>query len=277
MTPGSHPFEELEGALRRIAVHPVASLLDQLTGGPTAIRRAVRRLLPDDPSPLFLVIDQFEELFTQSSEATAAAFLDALAAAVEDEQSDLRVLLTLRADFYDRPLGHRRIGELLRVGTEVITPMSAEELEQAIEGPTAQVGVRFEPTLPSASCPHAGGSACSDANTILPGLDAACTDLLTTAARALDEDPRQWAESVLVTMVRTGKPLADVIRQWLAGTRADVLSTGYTDVNLDSILRGIDSAIALSGTGACSPTLEARPPGTLGGVGSEGATPVRYR
>ena len=147
MTPGSHPFEELEAALRRIAVNPPASLLDQLTSGPAGIRRAVRRVLPDDQSPLLLVIDQFEELFTQTSEETAAAFLDALAAAVEDQRSHLRVLVTLRADFYDRPLGHRRIGELLRIGTEVITPMSPEELEQAIDGPAARLGVRFEPRL----------------------------------------------------------------------------------------------------------------------------------
>jgi len=108
-------------------------------------------------------------------------------------------------------------------------------------------------TLSSASCPGTGGSACSDTNGVLPGLDAACTDLLTTAARALDEDPSQWAQRLLVTTVHTGKPFADVIRQWLAGTRADVLATRYADVNLESILQGIDSALALVDTGACSP------------------------
>jgi len=58
---------------------------------------------------------------------------------------------------------------------------------------------------------------------------------------------------LLVTTVHTGKPFADVIRQWLAGTRADVLATRYADVNLESILQGIDSALALVDTGACSP------------------------
>jgi ABC-type glycerol-3-phosphate transport system substrate-binding protein/DNA-binding SARP family transcriptional activator len=147
MTPGSHPFEELDAALRHVAVNPPASLLDQLTSGPAGIRRALRDTLPDDYSPLLLIIDQFEELFTQTADGTAAAFLDALGAAVEDRQGRLRVLVTLRADFYDRPLGHRRIGELLRIGTEVITPMSPEELEQAIDGPAARWGVRFEPRL----------------------------------------------------------------------------------------------------------------------------------
>ena len=68
-------------------------------------------------------------------------------AAVLDPHSRVRVVVTLRADFYDRPLGHRHIGELLRIGTEVITPMSPEELEQAIDGPAARLDVRFEPGL----------------------------------------------------------------------------------------------------------------------------------
>ena len=147
MTPGSQPFEELEAALLRIAVNPPASLLEQLTAGDSGIRRAVRRVLPDEGSPLLLVIDQFEELFTQASPATAQAFLDALVGAVEDPHGVLRVVLTLRADFYDRPLRHRAFGELLRHGTEVITPMGPAELERAIDGPAERAGVRFEPGL----------------------------------------------------------------------------------------------------------------------------------
>ncbi|HET6836099.1 MAG TPA: extracellular solute-binding protein [Acidimicrobiales bacterium] len=146
ISPGRHPYEELEAGLLRVAVNPPASLLEQLTDGEAGIRRAVRRVVPER-SQLLLVIDQFEELFTQAPDARTQAFLDALAAAVEDPLGGLRVVATLRADFYDRPLGHRAIGELLRRGTEVITPMSAEELERAIDGPADRLGVRFEPGL----------------------------------------------------------------------------------------------------------------------------------
>lgn len=55
--------------------------------------------------------------------------------------------MTLRADFYDRPLRHRGFGELLRDRTEVITPMSVEELEAAIVGPVERLGVSYEPAL----------------------------------------------------------------------------------------------------------------------------------
>jgi hypothetical protein len=58
---------------------------------------------------------------------------------------------------------------------------------------------------------------------------------------------------VLVSTVRSGKPLADVIRQRLTGARASVRATGYADIGLDSILHGIDSAIAAVDANACSP------------------------
>ena len=146
MTPAPHPFEALEEALTAIAIDPPSSLLAALLddGG---IHRVLQRVLPDDGSQLILLVDQFEELFTQVDEATAERFLDALVDAVTHEGSRLHVVATLRADFYDRPLRHRGIGELVREGTEVITPMTPDELERAITGPTDTIGVRYEPGL----------------------------------------------------------------------------------------------------------------------------------
>ncbi|MGD9700938.1 MAG: extracellular solute-binding protein [Acidimicrobiia bacterium] len=147
VAPGAHPYEELEAALLRVAVNPPATLLEQLTAGSDGIRRAVRRVLPDERLWLLVVLDQFEELFTQTPEPVAHRFLNALAAAVEDPRGRLRVVATLRADCYDRPLQHLAISELVRRGTEVITPMTPNELERAIDGPAERLGVRFEPGL----------------------------------------------------------------------------------------------------------------------------------
>ncbi|HKX75084.1 MAG TPA: extracellular solute-binding protein, partial [Acidimicrobiia bacterium] len=147
MTPGPHPFEELEAALLSVAIEPQLSLLEVLMGGTAGIRRAIGQILPDDGSPLLLVVDQFEELFTQVEEGEAEAFFGGLAEAVTDPRSRLRVITTLRADFYDRPLSHRALGELMREGTEVIIPMSPEELEQAIVGPALSRQVSIAPAL----------------------------------------------------------------------------------------------------------------------------------
>ena len=146
LTPAPHPFEALEEALLRVAVDPPISLLEQLVGD-DGLHKAVRRVLPADGSQLLLVIDQFEELFTQVAPSVATHFLDMLVAAITHEHSRVRVVVTLRADFYDRPLRHRGIGELLHDGTQIVTPMTAEELERAITGPSEPLGVTFEPAL----------------------------------------------------------------------------------------------------------------------------------
>ncbi len=143
MTPAPHPFEELEAALSRVAIEIPPAMLD-IVLAPGGMRRAVERVLPEGRDQLLLVIDQFEELFTQVDEETASRFIDELVGLVTAPRSRARVVVTLRADFYDRPLRHRGLGELLRDGTEVITPMSIEELEAAITGPAAKVGVNVD-------------------------------------------------------------------------------------------------------------------------------------
>ena len=146
MTPGPHPFSALEEALISVAVNQPASLLDELAaeGG---IHRAVDRVLPGSDSQLVIVIDQFEELYTLADPAVANRFLAALVEAITAQPGRVRVVITLRADFYDRPLSHRSFGELLRHCTEVLTPMSHEEMERAISGPARRLGVEYEPAL----------------------------------------------------------------------------------------------------------------------------------
>ncbi len=148
MVPGARPFEALETALLRIAVNPPAALLDQLRDGDRGILRAVRRILPDDDGVVAIVIDQFEELFTAGGHDPARdQFLRSLAVAATEAGSPVRILLTLRADFYDRPLRHPEFAPLLKQHTVVVTPLAPDELEHAIVTPAAAVGVGFEPGL----------------------------------------------------------------------------------------------------------------------------------
>lgn len=150
MVPGMHPFEELEAALLRIAVNPPVSMLGQLEEDERGFSRAVLRSLPEDGSQLVLIIDQFEELFTLTQDKVERErFLKGLLTAVTDPSSRLLVVLTLRADFYDRPLQYVQLGELIRQRTEVVLPLSEGELKEAITCPADRVGVEFEPGLVS--------------------------------------------------------------------------------------------------------------------------------
>jgi class 3 adenylate cyclase len=149
MIPGAHPLEELEALLLSIAVNPPESLINQLREDERGLLRAVKRVLPRDESVgLVLVIDQFEEVFTLVEEEPARVhFLESLHAAVTDPRSRLRAVITLRADFFDRPLLYPDPGELMRQRTAVVLPLSAEELERAIVEPARHAGVGLEPEL----------------------------------------------------------------------------------------------------------------------------------
>jgi len=145
MVPGSHPLEELEAALLRIAINPPASLLQQLGEDTRGLSRAIKRVLPADSyneSELVLFIDQFEEIFTMVEvEADRAHFLNSLAEAVRDSKGRLRVITTLRADFYDRPLLYPEFGQLMSECSTVVLPLSSDELQRAIIEPAERAGL----------------------------------------------------------------------------------------------------------------------------------------
>ncbi|MDH3682764.1 MAG: protein kinase, partial [Acidimicrobiia bacterium] len=147
MVPGSDPFESLEAALLRIAVNPPPSLLDQLRDGERGILRSVRRCLRSDEDVVVVIIDQFEEVFTAGSGGYGDDFLDALSAAVTEPTSPLRLVATLRADYYDRPLEHPSFAPILKDAAVDVTPLAPAELEQAIVEPAGRCGVTFQPGL----------------------------------------------------------------------------------------------------------------------------------
>jgi DNA-binding SARP family transcriptional activator/class 3 adenylate cyclase len=142
MLPGAHPFEELESALQQVAVDAPPDLLEILEGSEDGIAQIVGRILPDDDTELVLVVDQLEEVFTMvDDEQLRNRFLRSLVAATSAPDSRLRVIVTLRADFFDRPLAVPELAELMRTRTATVVPLTPEELERAIDGPAARVGV----------------------------------------------------------------------------------------------------------------------------------------
>jgi len=147
MTPGERPLDELEVALSRVAANQGENLRAHLERDASGLLRAANLILPQDGSQLLLMIDQFEEVFTQVGEAERRQFLDLITAAASAPKGRACIVITLRADFYDRPLQYPEFGELIRRRMETVLPLSAEELERAILRPAEQVGVRFEPGL----------------------------------------------------------------------------------------------------------------------------------
>jgi serine/threonine protein kinase/WD40 repeat protein/DNA-binding winged helix-turn-helix (wHTH) protein len=157
MVPGVDPFESLEAALLRIAVNPPPSLLSQLRDGERGVLRGIRRCLASEGQTVLVVIDQFEEIFTGASSEDANAFLDALAIAVDEPSSPLRLIATLRADYYHRPLEHTTFAPILKRSAVEVTPMAGDELERAIVKPAEVLGINFEEGLVSRIAADAAG------------------------------------------------------------------------------------------------------------------------
>ncbi len=143
MTPGSSPLEELRLAVAAVAVGATDEIPTRVRSG-APLGQALGGVLPPG-ADLLLVVDQLEEAFTlTTAEDERQAFLGALATVNGETGHQVRVVVTLRADFFDRPLRHPALAELVRDGTETVTPLRGSGLERAITGPAANVGVTVQ-------------------------------------------------------------------------------------------------------------------------------------
>lgn len=146
MVPGADPVGQMAQALERVAVEAEGDLAARLGPGGARLADAVAAGLPEG-SGLVLVVDQLEELYTLTiGKEARSGFLDALAKAVK-ESGRIRVLVGLRADFYDRPLAHPAFGPLLSEGTVPLGPLGPAGIEQSILGPAGRAGLEVEPGL----------------------------------------------------------------------------------------------------------------------------------
>jgi hypothetical protein len=100
--------------------------------------------------------------------------------AVTAPDSRLRVVATLRADFYDRPLTFQGLGAAVQEATVTIPAMSPAELEAAIVEPAARVGRHVEGALVAELV-----SAVADEPGALPSLHFALYELAESCDREL--------------------------------------------------------------------------------------------
>ena len=148
MVPGEVPLEELASALLSVSSSPLPGVVETLREHADGLAMGVYEALPSRENKLLLMIDQFEELFTQVElESDRQQFLDLILNAVNAENSPVIIIATLRADFYDRPLLYQGFGELIRARTELVLPLNDEELAETIEGPAHRVGAVVEEGL----------------------------------------------------------------------------------------------------------------------------------
>jgi hypothetical protein len=103
LVPGKRPIDQLEIALTRVAADQSHNLRRHLERDAYGLLRVADLILPQNDCELLVIIDQFEEVFTLvEEEARRSHFLALLSTAVSESRSRVRVILTLRADYYAR-------------------------------------------------------------------------------------------------------------------------------------------------------------------------------
>ncbi|NGO42849.1 nSTAND1 domain-containing NTPase [Streptomyces ureilyticus] len=124
------------------------AVLRILTPGNRPAARYEHLLAPAEDEPeSWVVVDQFEEVFTLCRDkAERARFIDLLLAARKPD-SRLRVLIAVRADFYARCAEHRELADMLRGAALLVGPMTADELRETVVKPAQAAGLLVEREL----------------------------------------------------------------------------------------------------------------------------------
>jgi WD40 repeat protein len=157
-TPGHDPLAELHFQMSRTlpgGKSPVA--LDDLLARPTMARHLGRS--NGSEQPLVICIDQFEELFTLAPVAQRSKFIAALSAMTDPADSQVRIVIAIRADFYVACAQIPWLAERITVNQVLVGPMTDSELRRAITEPARRAGLYLERNLVDAVLAEAGHEA----------------------------------------------------------------------------------------------------------------------
>lgn len=118
-----------------------------LTPGAHPLLHRKRLEATPGPGDTWVLVDQFEELFTLCPDAKERdAFLKLVLAARSDD-SRLRVVLAVRADFFGRCAEHSALAAALKDATLLVGPMGREQYREAIVRPASAHGLIVEKEL----------------------------------------------------------------------------------------------------------------------------------
>ncbi|MGI5145465.1 hypothetical protein ACQEVC_03525 [Plantactinospora sp. CA-294935] len=271
LTPGPDPLGELAVQLARLLRIPAGALRADLAADPARLHLTVRQLLADAPAEtdLWLVVDQFEEVFTLCRDGSArAGFVAALLAAVAAPDSRLRVVLGVRADFYGHCAELPELVAALADAQVLVGPMTAAQVRDAVVRPAERAGAMVEGALVSTIVAQVAGraGALPVASHVLleawrrrrgsavtlagyqaaGGIDGAVAQTAERVWQEFDPGQRQAARHVLLRMVEIGtgdEPAAPLDRPGLpTARRVDRAELAETDALTSGVLERLAAA-----------------------------------
>jgi len=153
LVPGSHPLHSLASMLIRSLetqkepdpkrVEQFANTLNQVNqkGEFDGLYRIATVVEAFKTSPLIILVDQFEEVFSLCDDpAERAAFIENLLIAAADRSKRVSVVVTLRSDFLAETQSHSLLNRCFSTQGYLVPAMTTEELRQAISLPAEKAG-----------------------------------------------------------------------------------------------------------------------------------------
>ncbi len=147
LTPGREPLQSL--AMRfapTLDTERRNQLAQAFATDPQELNRVIQGVLADQPAPirrLLFVVDQFEEIFTLCNDANQRdAFIHSLLHACEAGNGAIKVVFTLRSDFYTPCFDYSQL-----IDTRYHLPivlLRGERLRRAIEDSARTAGLYFQ-------------------------------------------------------------------------------------------------------------------------------------
>ncbi|MFN6539631.1 MAG: pentapeptide repeat-containing protein [Nostoc sp. EkiNYC01] len=208
---------------------------------------------------VMLVVDQFEEAFTQCQDITKRQqFFECVLGALQRDDNKLCLIITMRADFFGKCLEQEYGGLAKKIQEHLVTvtPMNREELETAIIKPAQQVNLAVEPELVSQMIADVEDSPGS-----LPLLQYTLTELwqqrteerltLTTYSKlggvrgtlqtratevyeSLSLEEQQATKQIFLELTQLGEGTEDTRRQVV---QQDLVSSQHPEVVIDRIIQ----------------------------------------
>ena len=156
LVPGTHPVEALAMVLARVATNdpiPVAKtkefeqVLKESSNSNTntiiydGLRRVANVLPNITTSPLVVLVDQFEEVYSLCDDIKERQiFIENLIHAASDRAGYVSVIITLRSDFLGETQRHPDLNQVIAKQGAIVPAMSKEELRRAITKPAEIAG-----------------------------------------------------------------------------------------------------------------------------------------
>ncbi len=147
---GSQQFQDAKEDDKKIHRAIVNSVLQSGTGG---LAEVSRFLQGDKDENLFILVDQFEELFrfknsgADGSMDESLAYVNLILEAVSQRDVPVYVAITMRSDFIGDSAVFHGLAEAINTSNYLVPQMTRDQKRLAVEGPVAVGGGKISPRL----------------------------------------------------------------------------------------------------------------------------------